>query len=204
MKTQHHGTTVYRAAPALHVVRVRVGGCRGKPREAAARVARGSRGGGEAAGGRHHVAEGLLQQGAGAGGGGAEGGAGDGAEAAVQHVLQTRHAATQYSTSASWPSRGWPGCRVCGCARASRASWTAATRGRGPTCPGSWGRCRRAAGAGSAGGGCVMGSPGMRASCGGSEADWRSFSSCVRWSVAWKIIRILISSHLKHSVLQLV
>ena len=31
-------------------------------------------------------------------------------------------------------------------------------------------------------------SPGMRASCAGSEADWRSFSSCVRWSVAWNII----------------
>ena len=54
-------------------------------------MARGSRGGGEAAGGRHHVAEGLLQQGAGAGGGGA----GGGAETAVQHVIQTRHAATQ-------------------------------------------------------------------------------------------------------------
>ena len=54
-------------------------------------MARGSRGGGEAAGGRHHVAEGLLQQGAGAGGGGA----GGGTETAVQQVIQTRHAATQ-------------------------------------------------------------------------------------------------------------
>ena len=52
---------------------------------------------------------------------------------------------SRHSTSASWPSLGWPGCRVCGCVRASRASWTAATRGRGRTCPGSWGRCRRAA-----------------------------------------------------------
>ena len=106
-------------------------------------MARGSRGGGEAAGGRHHVAEGLLQQGAGAGGGGA----GGGAEAAVQqyNMLSRLSGYTVHSTSASWPSLGWPGCRVCGCVRASRASWTAATRGRGRTCPGSWGRCRRAA-----------------------------------------------------------
>ena len=149
-------------------------------------MARGSRGGGEAAGGRHHVAEGLLQQGAGAGG------AGPGAGQRLQYNMLSRLSGyTVHSTSASWPSRGWPGCRVCGCVRASRASWTAATRGRGRTCPGSWGRCRRAAEVArvSRGGDVYRRqSPGMRASCAGSEADWRSFSSCVRWSVAWNII----------------
>ena len=76
-------------------------------------------------------------------------GAGPGAGQRLQYNMLSRLSGytvhSRHSTSASWPSRGWPGCRVCGCVRASRASWTAATRGRGRTCPGSWGHCRRAA-----------------------------------------------------------